>query len=92
MKKLYNKPQVIIEEFTISQSVASGCTVSAQFNKNNCGIPGKYEDEILFSLGLAGSPCTYKPVGTDNNQNGIDDLDDKYCYHIPTDANRYFGS
>ena len=85
MKKTYSKPKVVIEESTITQSVASGCTISAGFYKDKCGTvtDGDFEEEILFNWDVAGSVCTTKPGNGD---------DDKYCYHIPLDSNRYFGS
>lgn len=84
MKKIYSKPKIFIEEFKISQSVASGCSIAAGFYSDKCGIPydGEFENETLFSMGV-GSVCSTKPVAGD---------DDKYCYHVPTDSKRYFGS
>lgn len=93
MKKVYCKPIVFIEEFEISQNVAaSACTVSAHFNKDTCGISmaPDFPNKVLFTRG--GGTCTTNPVGWDEDNNGIPDDDDKYCYHIPTDTTRYFGS
>ena len=85
MKKRYEKPTMFREEFNISQSVASGCgDTSPGFYKDKCSIdlgdmfPGK-------TLFIENVSCT---TGTDmvpEDPNGI-------CYHIPTDATRYFGS
>lgn len=88
MKKFYSKPQIFIEEFTVSQSVASGCTSKAGFYMDKCGIatydPIFNRDVIVFSKGSAGSICTVKDGGGQDN-NGT-------CYHIPNGVNKYFGS
>ncbi|WP_368250788.1 hypothetical protein [Intestinibacter bartlettii] len=85
MKKRYEKPTMFREEFNISQSVASGCgDTSPGFYKDKCSIniDNMFPGQTLF---VENDSCT---VGTDmvpEDPNGI-------CYHIPTDATRYFGS
>lgn len=86
MKKKYEKPTMFREEFNISQSVALGCVdKSAGFYKSKCGIKipeGDFKNEVLFTLG--NGVCTVSPNNVKEN--------DMLCYHIPSDANRYFGS
>lgn len=88
MKKLYSKPQIFIEDFAVSQSVASGCTSKAGFYMDKCGIktydPAFNRDVIIFSKGATGSICTANDGGGQDN-NGT-------CYHIPIEGNKYFGS
>lgn len=89
MKKLYSKPQIFIEEFTVSQSVASGCTAKAGFYMDKCGI-GSYDPEfpedsvVIFNTGAGKRDCTV-PDDNGEDNNGI-------CYHIPNGVNKYFGS
>lgn len=85
MKKKYEKPVMFREEFSVSQSVASGCAdTSPGFYKDRCSISidTMFPGQTLFIENVS---CT---VGTDtvpDDPNGI-------CYHIPTDTTRCFGS
>ena len=87
-KKAYTKPEFYMEEFGVSQSIATCKTATKTFYKDGgCGIPSKGEkyDEpvIYFNTGIAGGSCTHAAELPDG---------DKVCYHIPQSYSEYFGS
>lgn len=86
-KKEYVKPMVYMEEFGVSQSIATCDIPTKTFYKDEgCGIPStheKYDEPVIyFTTGIDGK-CTQSielPGG------------DKLCYHIPQSYTSYFGS
>ena len=84
MKKTYEKPMIIFEDFSLSTSIAAGCEV---INKNpsladSCGyIPNdRWTGEPIFTTTISGCGST---------QSG--DFDG-LCYHVPTEDNNLFNS
>ena len=74
MKKVYSKPEIYFESFSLSQNIAAGCEVK----------PG--DPELEFNgLGFAFTDeanCSYKvpdQLGGDGEYNGI-------CYHTFTNG------
>ena len=86
MKKQYEKPMVIVENFVLSDAVAGSCKIDVGFGDggvgaaNTCGYPDPDYGIMLFN-DIHG-PCEAQ----------WDDGDDKGCYHIPVDGAQYFGS
>ena len=79
MKKKYEKPIFIFEDFSLGTSIAAGC----EFKTDNqtqgvCGYPTK--GGVIFISNIEG--CKYHQ--TDNN--------DSLCYHVPTDYTNIFNS
>lgn len=79
MKKKYVKPQIIIENFALSETIAAGCDFKTNtMVEGECGFPLK--GAMIFTSEVAG--CLYHQP--DNN--------DMICYHVPTDATNIFNS
>lgn len=84
VKKVYSKPQVIIESFVVSDFVAGNCVLDVGFGdtgaSKSCSIdaPG-FPGERLFN---DYTTCTLL----------WDDGEDKGCYDIPDGGVGYFGS
>lgn len=81
MKKLYSKPEIVFESFSVSSNIAvEVCGIDTDIPKRDtCGI----EMDGGVKAFLDGvSVCNY-PI-TDG-ANGT-------CYHNPTDSTRLFGS
>lgn len=83
MKKVYKKPVAIVEDFSLSTSIANGCDVKIDTaNSGNCGID--FGGDIIFLTGI--SACKDFEVSPDDGQyNGI-------CYHVPTETSDMFNS
>lgn len=82
MKKVYEKPIVIIENFSLSTSIAGTCDIKTYTpNSGSCGI--EFGDETLFLTGISG--CSFPVEADDGRYNGI-------CYHVPTDDKELFNS
>jgi len=83
MKKVYKKPTVIVEDFSLSTSIANGCDVKIDTaNSGNCGLD--FGAKVIFIETVAG--CTPPYYGVDDGQyNGI-------CYHVPMSNNDMFNS
>lgn len=85
MKKIYSKPDIIFEAFSLSTSIASGCdSIVGSPSKDACGITSA-DGTILFSTSV--SACNFKW----DELYGVDDYNG-FCYHNPTDSNNLFNS
>ena len=86
MKKEYTKPQIIIENFTLSTNLAADCEQPFNLQAQNiCGIPDENGLGMsIFAAGVQGSDC--KIPGNDEAKY------DGFCYHVPTENNNLFNS
>lgn len=85
MKKIYTKPEIMFEDFTLSNAIASGCEEKTNLpSSNQCGMD--FSGMTVFMDGMSG--CTdikVDNVGGDGEFNGI-------CYHVPSGDNNLFTS
>lgn len=79
MKKAYEKPDIIFENFSLSTNIAAGCEKIAT-SGDGCGF--QFGDYIVFK---SGSECTY-PVTEGNN------MFNNICYHNPSADSNLFNS
>ena len=80
MKKKYVKPQIIIENFSLSETIAAGCEVKTNLpSANTCGLD--FSGLSVFFDGMTG--CSMITV----SKNEGDGQWDKICYHVPTGEN-----
>ncbi len=80
MKKVYVKPVLIFEDFTLNTNIAGDCDrIAGSPSKGTCGISGSAPGLDLFSVGII-SGCV------------INGNDDESCYHVPTAATNLFNS
>ena len=78
-KKTYVKPQILITSFEMSESIAAGCELIANFAENVCGL---YVEDMEITIFLSEGVCEYTtPEGGD----GV-------CYHAPSDYSNVFTS
>lgn len=81
MKKIYSKPEILFEDFSMSDSIAAGCEVTTDLqNAGNCGY--KFGKGTVFLDTV--QACTYKV--TDG------DAYDGFCYHNPSVTYNLFNS
>lgn len=82
MKKHYEKPQIMFEDFTLSTNIAGTCTVKTWTpNSGECAYP--VTDEFLGTVNVFTSStqaCT--TTEDDGEYNGI-------CYHVPFGDNLF---
>ena len=74
MKKIYNKPQIIVEAFTMDQPIAANCNMS------------KADLDGLLQLGCFNPErgCIFHVQpngGFDTDFDGTVDMEDTVCYH-----------
>lgn len=82
MKKVYSKPQILFESFTLSANIAAGCEVKTNTpSQYQCAYGEDDFGQPIFVEGV--TACVSKPQGGDYN--GI-------CYHNPYDSNNLFNS
>lgn len=90
MKAAYTKPQLHVEYFAMSQSIAASCGAVAggsslgkpsHWGKADCGWD---MGNMIIWVGGEGNPCTF-PWGEDDEWEGV-------CYNNPTSSNGIFGS
>lgn len=83
MKKVYTKPVIVIEDFSLSTNIAGNCDVIIDTQSSGmCGLD--FGGTMIFITDYAG--CQDFEVSPDDGQyNGI-------CYHVPTSNNDMFNS
>lgn len=85
MKKVYTKPEIMFESFTLSQAIAGDCETTTDLQSNTtCGLD--FSGVIVFMTGMGG--CTGIQVdgaGGDGEFGGV-------CYHVFTGENNLFNS
>lgn len=83
MKKVYTKPAIMFEDFTLSTSIAGDCEVKLNTpNNTSCGYRPEGYDADIFVEGITG--CAEKHAdGT---------YGDGICYHVPDAGYNLFNS
>lgn len=82
MKKVYAKPEIVFESFSMSTNIAGGCdTIINNHSYGNCAYVLR-TGEMVF---VAEYPDVCKTVEADGDWNGI-------CYHVPVDTQNLFNS
>lgn len=84
MKKAYSKPEIVFENFSLSQNIAGDCEVKTNTPaRGQCGI--EFGPFVVF-LDTATSQCTgdgrVLEDGGDGEYNGI-------CYHVFSGKGEY---
>ena len=84
MKKMYSKPVIMFESFTLSTNIAGDCSEPFVNNasKGSCGV--------LTSSGAA--IFVDRTTGCSIPDSDKDDMYDGLCYHVPTEYNALFNS
>lgn len=81
MKKVYTKPAIMFEDFTLSTNIAGSCEIKTNTpNAGKCAYEGDEEYPIFTD---AVSACITKWQDTENNG---------FCYHVPIVTNNLFNS
>ena len=84
MKKVYTKPEIMFEDFTLSVNIAGDCEVKTNTpSQMQCAY--KVNDEFLGELNLFVNGVTACLDSNDGEYNG-------FCYHTPTEAQNLFNS
>lgn len=84
MKKVYEKPEITFESFTLSQNIAADCEVKTGLPSNNsCGMD--FSGITIFLDTMNGCDEKITSEGGDGEYNGI-------CYHVPSGNANLFNS
>lgn len=83
MKKSYTKPKLFFDSFELSQSIASGCSVIANFQYGACAMKVTDTGVELNIFTSAIAACEWQ--ANDGAYNGI-------CYDVPSDSSSLFTS
>lgn len=88
MKKVYTKPEIMFESFTLSASIAGDCgTKTNTPSQGNCA----YGEDTDFGVAIftdAVTACVYK----ESNDGSADGIFNGICYHVPTEGMNLFNS
>ena len=86
MKKVYVKPEIVFESFTLSTNIAGDCErIVGNPSKGTCGVLGNVRGEDNIFASTVG--------GVDGCQIWNDtDKHDGFCYHVPTESTNLFNS
>ena len=86
MKKTYAKPEIVFENFTLSENIAGDCeSIVGNPSKGSCAVIGS-GGIPMFNGDV--SACDFTPE--DNGSTA--DMWDGYCYHVPSDDKNLFNS
>lgn len=82
MKKKYEKPQIIIENFSLSTTIAGDCETKTNVQStSSCGFD--FSGLQVFLEGMGGcKDIQVDTIGGDGEFNGI-------CYHVPYGDNLF---
>ena len=82
MRKTYSKPEIMFEDFTLNESIATNCEIRiSNQSVDVCGMIQGSGGEVLFIDDSTG--CTMHTADTEAN--GL-------CYHVPVESNNLFNS
>ena len=84
LKKVYIKPQIVMENFEMSDFIAGNCTIDVGFGDSGSNICTYPDPEFGGALTLFNVVGVCDTVWIEGN--------DKGCYHIPDGGVGYFGS
>ena len=80
MKKIYSKPEIMFEDFTLNENIAAGCEFKTSTQtEGDCGYPTDRQG-VIFVVDVTG--CVYKQP----------DTNDSLCYHVPVTTANIFNS
>lgn len=86
MKKKYEKPMIIIENFSLSTTIAGNCeSIVGNPTQGTCAVIGTGEINMFSGTIRA---CDFTP----EDMGGVEDIYDGFCYHIPTSEKNLFNS
>ena len=82
MKKVYSKPEIVFENFSLSTNVAGDCEKKTNLQSENaCGMD--FSGLMVFLDGMGGcKDIGILNMGGDGEFNGI-------CYHVPSGENLF---
>lgn len=79
MKRQYTAPDILFEDFSLSESIAAGCEfITDNQTEGSCGYSTR--NGVIFMESVSG--CKYHEP--DNN--------DSLCYHVPNEYANIFNS
>lgn len=82
MKKTYAKPEIMFEDFSLSNAITAGCEKPTNLPSwNQCGLD--FSGLMVFMTGMTG--CEDVQISENGDFDGI-------CYHTPTESNNLFTS
>lgn len=84
MKKIYSKPEIMFDSFTLTTNIAAGCKHRIDtFANGSCGLFFPHVGNV-FTTGVSG--CNDMQVSPDDDQYG------GICYHVPYEDSKLFNS
>lgn len=91
MKEKYIKPRIIVERFTLTQSIAANCAVNA--SNSTIGTPKSADaHSCVWEVGGFAFFLENSTVNCLNDVGATDDVLNGYCYNNPTPATALFSS
>lgn len=95
MKKVYQKPQLLIENFMVSDYIAT-CTDNITFSNNTQCQDSYFSDEVASSLQLWATMGYFQDSSSCNQVMSLEDFVESFggelCLHNPTGQYRVFSS
>lgn len=87
MRKTYEKPVIMFENFAVNAHIAGDCEkIVGNPSKGSCAVSGTGGINVFTSeIGA----CVFTPTDIGNNHN---DMYDGACYHLPDPYNSLFNS
>jgi len=86
MKKTYQKPDIMYEDFSLSTNIAGDCErIVGNPTEGSCALEGS-GGVAVFNGNM--SVCDFTP----ESYNQAADQWDGFCYHVPTEQSNLFNS
>lgn len=83
MKKIYEKPVVIIENFALCENIAVGCELKSNHQQDVC----TYVDNGWITFTSQNTACVDVQIDQEEQEKS-----EKLCYHVPMEEYNIFTS
>ena len=87
MKKVYKKPAIVFENFSLSTNIAGDCEAKTNTptSAQGCGYQPEGVTYTIFLTTMGGCDRKFEDGAANPPYNGI-------CYHVPSSLNSVFNS
>ena len=93
MKKVYEKPMIMFESFSLSTNIAGDCDIpTGTYGFKICAVDFSGTPLFLTSIDACVGTAENPGIAVDPDLTGGDGVFNSICYHVPGDFLGYFNS
>lgn len=89
MKKTYQKPEILFEDFSLSVNIAGDCSIRTNTpSEGTCA----YEIKVGFATWNVFTDAVAACTTKESRDGSADEIYNSICYHVPYDNSSLFNS